>query len=353
MSKPDTPIPVNAKVNVIGASLNTSMLFNFLMGIYTMVYGGTMYLYLSKKPANSKRHIVLSAISVLYLLCFLDFIVQWYYLDWVVVINGDTRESIFSGTVNGLQWISVLSTILASSLLIVSDSLLIWRCYYVWGQSFWAISAPLILLVAEFSLFVATTVLSATLNQITSDANAILFNNITSALTFVSLGTTVITTFIIGYRIHSASQRHDLSSRRLFNHVVTMIMESATAYSLVLLIEAIIIAVPSVEVLGSPLSEAGIYIQAIVIVFAGMAPTVLVARIALTDPNNTNASSALTHISSDFQFRSPQGSGSGRSAATTRGEANVSVQADNAEPTPVIKAKSDSNADDMFGEKKV
>ncbi|PPQ83551.1 hypothetical protein CVT25_006865, partial [Psilocybe cyanescens] len=299
----------------------------------------------SKKPANLNRRIVLSAISVLYLLCFLDFIVEWYYLDWEVVITGDTRESIFLATVgNGLEWAFVLSGFLENFLLIISDGLLVWRCYHVWGESFLAISAPLILLVAEFDV---------KFGPLTSDANANLGNNIISALTLVSLGTTMITTFIIGYRIHSVSQMHGSPSRNLFNHIVTMIIESAAVYSLVLLLESIMIFVPSTDVPGSLLSEAQYYLETILTVISnqGMAPTILVARIA-TNNNPTVASSTITHISG-LQFGSQQGSGSNGSGNTTRENVNTSVHTDNVDPAPVIKVMRESSANGIFGEKQV
>ncbi|PPQ93632.1 hypothetical protein CVT25_000818 [Psilocybe cyanescens] len=354
MSTPGIPFPVNVQENQISANLNSSMFLNFLMGIYTMVYGGTMYLYLSKKPANLNRLIVLSTISVLYLICFLYFIVQWYFLDWVVVVNGDTRESIFLSTVgDGLEWTWILNDFLQISMFIISDGLLIWRCYHVWGQSFWAILAPLILLVAEFGLFVATTAFNAQFGWITSDANATLFNNISSALIFVSLGTTVIVTFIIGYRVHSTSRIHHLSSRRLYNHIVIIIIESAAAYSLVLLFEATLGVVPSSVVFGSPWSDAVYYVEVILTVVSGMAPTVLVARIALTDSNSTDASGARTQISGNLQFGSQQGSGSSHSGDTTGGDVDASVHADEAELTPVIEVKREFSADATSGDNQV
>ncbi|PPQ95691.1 hypothetical protein CVT25_000788 [Psilocybe cyanescens] len=276
MSTPDIPIPVNVQENEISGNLNSSMLLNFLMGIYTMVYGGTMYIYLSKKPANSNRCIILSAVSVMYFLCLLDFIIQWYYIDWTIVTNGNTRESIFWVTVeDSLEWISILNDFLQNFVFIISDGLLIWRCYHVWGQSFWAILTPLILLVAEF-----------------------------------------------------------------------VIIESAAAYSMVLLLEAIIGIVPSFTVFGSPTSQADYYIEK-----QGMAPTVLVARTATN--NNSVESSTLTHISGDLEFGSQQGSGSGRSGNTTGGDVNALVQADDAELTPVVELTRESIVDATSGDNQV
>ncbi|PPQ85202.1 hypothetical protein CVT25_010095 [Psilocybe cyanescens] len=233
---------------------------------------------------------------------------------------------------------------------IISDGLLIWRCYHVWGKSFWATSTPLILFVAECGLFVATTFFSVKFGSVTNDTNANLANNITSALTFVSLGTTVVATFIIGYRLHSASRIHLLPSRILYNHIVTIIIESAAAYSLVLLFEAIFIAALPANLIGNSWDESEYYVEVILTVVSGMAPTVLVARIALTDPNSTDTAAALAHTPSNLQFGSQQGSGSGHSGNTTGGDVNASVQADEAELTLVIEMKGACSTDATRGD---
>ncbi|PPQ94337.1 hypothetical protein CVT25_000296 [Psilocybe cyanescens] len=155
MSTPDIPMAVNVQENEISGNLNSSMLLNFLMGkspllhtyvdqVFTLWYMEEPYTFtvsssidlkrkmsrmcstVSKKPMNLNRCIVLAAISALYFLYFLDFIMEWYDLDWVVVINGDTRESIFLATMgDGLQWTLALSIFLQNSLLIISDGLLV------------------------------------------------------------------------------------------------------------------------------------------------------------------------------------------------------------------------------------
>ncbi|PPQ82850.1 hypothetical protein CVT25_009221 [Psilocybe cyanescens] len=260
----------------------------------------------SKKAENTNRRIVLSVISVLYLICFSDFIFQWYFLDWFVVVNGDTRESIFFGTLGGgPAWMGVLNTFLFYSLLIVSDGLLIWRCYHVWGQSFLVILGPLILFVTEFGLFATATTLAGLTNTITSNTKDIIVSNlISSAVTLVSLVTTIITTLLIGYKIHSSSRFDKSPSKRLFNHVVVLVTESAAAYSLILLFEAIFTIDTSFSVVGSPYLLVQYYLEVVTIFVAkqGMAPTVLVARIVLRNPNST-AASTITHVSG-LQFGS-------------------------------------------------
>ncbi|PPQ80388.1 hypothetical protein CVT25_001705 [Psilocybe cyanescens] len=317
MSVVDPSFPIVVEERYISANLNSSMLFNFLMGIYTMIYGGVMYIYLSRKPANTNHRIVLSAISVLYFLSFLNFVNEWYYLDWTFAINGATRESIFIATGgDGSKWSWVFSNLLIYSLFIISDGLLV-------------------------GLFIASTIFSVIVGPLSSTENAILSNNVSSALSFILLGTTVATTCLIGYKIHSASRSNDLPSKRLFNRVVVLVVESAAVYSLVLLLNAIIAIVPSFNWFGSPLGEVQYYLGVLLTVVSGMAPTILVARIALTNPNNTVASAPMTHISG-LQFGSHHGSVSSRS-----GDVFTSSEIDDALPSPVVEVKRESN--DMSG----
>lgn len=78
-----------------------------------------------KKPRSAHRRICLSAISVLYLLCLAQFLVQWYFLNLTVVMTGYTRKSMFFATIEGPRWIQTLDSFLFYSSLAVSDGLLV------------------------------------------------------------------------------------------------------------------------------------------------------------------------------------------------------------------------------------
>lgn len=59
------------------------------------------------------------------------FVIQWYYLDFAVVINGDTKETIFNATIEGGPvWIFVLFQFFFYSVFVVSDGLLV-GCIYL------------------------------------------------------------------------------------------------------------------------------------------------------------------------------------------------------------------------------
>lgn len=88
-----------------------------------------MFPTVSRRTASTHRRIVLWAILALYLLCFMEFLAQWYFLVLAVVIEGDTRESIVSSILGtGPKWIGTLDDFLFYSSLIVSYGLLVGGC---------------------------------------------------------------------------------------------------------------------------------------------------------------------------------------------------------------------------------
>lgn len=77
------------------------------------------------KPAKMGGGVVGLSISTLYLLCFSFFILQWHFLSRAVVIDGDSRESIFYSKEGGPRPISVITTLLFYSSITASDALLV------------------------------------------------------------------------------------------------------------------------------------------------------------------------------------------------------------------------------------
>ncbi|KAH9474204.1 hypothetical protein JR316_0008607 [Psilocybe cubensis] len=284
----------------LSASLNASMLVNLLLGVYTVVYGGTLYLYWSRKSSNKSRRVVIAMISTLYLLTLADTILEWYFLDWSFITYGITRDTIFWSSLQGPVWYQAVDNFLFSSLLII------WRCYHVWGDSRKVIAIPVFLLIAEIALTITTTVLDAMLPSLTSESNTYMFNNIATTLAFVSLGTTVCATSLIGYKIHSASKNNILGSRAAYKRIVVTIVESSSFYSLVLLVYAMTGVIPQLQNFQLPSIQATYYVGAVLSISAGLAPTVMVARLALTGGSTTASSGTIGNISG-LQFTSKTG----------------------------------------------
>ncbi|PPQ87685.1 hypothetical protein CVT25_011452 [Psilocybe cyanescens] len=316
----------NGQENVISADFNSTMLYIFLMGIYTTTYTATMYLYLSRKARNSSRNIVTCTISILYLLCICECAVQWRMLQISFIDKGNTRASIFESITVGPGepvTLYIVGNIFFFAVFIVADALLIWRCYHIWGRSLRIVMVLLLFLFLESGwnqtgLFAAVTIIAFVADRLPTTAEVISGNNMQSAQIFMSFGTTVMATFLIAYKILNSSTWSNSSSKNLFKHVVAVVIESASVYSVSILVFAVFNVIPSSENLGTRLCNAKLYAQAIITVVGGMAPTILVARIALTNSDNTDISS-ITHISG-IQFEDDHSTGDMQA-----GEANTTT----------------------------
>ncbi|KAH9480915.1 hypothetical protein JR316_0007517 [Psilocybe cubensis] len=315
----DNSIPTNFAEQIISASLNSSMLYNLAMGMYTMLYGGTFYLYVSRKTAHAGRRTVLWAISALYFFTLLVFIMQWYQLNSAFVLNGETRDSIFFAiSLVNPQWMWQASVILLNFTLAVADGLLVWRCYHVWGQSLKVALVPSMLFLAEIGLTVTSAVLNSIFGEITyNEAETKLANNITCALDFISLGTTVTCTCLIWYRIHSTLRLGGPSAKGPIIRALILIVESAALYSAVLLLDAVSFVVPAFSKEESPLFEFGYYITILLNMAAGIAPTIMVARLAFMNQKPDTRSLPITHVSNLNFHHSSDTAGSAAGVADT------------------------------------
>ena len=116
---------------------------------------------------TSQTRVVTATITVLYLLNIAQLAVTWQASQSIYVDNGETRKTIFNATLVppawatfGVQIVTATTNILADGLLVSTTFTMpfrfshlklekIWRCYYAWGRSLFAISLPFFFLVVE------------------------------------------------------------------------------------------------------------------------------------------------------------------------------------------------------------
>ncbi|KAH9478081.1 hypothetical protein JR316_0010318 [Psilocybe cubensis] len=194
-------------------------------------------------------------------------------------------------------WAHVIVVTLQYTLLVVSDGLLIWRCFHVWGCSLRSVAVPIAFLLVEtgISLAIIGNVPAALLGG----PIALLMDRVQSAALFVSFLTTTLTTALIGYRIYTLSQQgNNLSTAKRVKHVTKILVESSTIYCIVLLVNAVVAVIPSASYLAeSPVNISSFYVQIVLYVVSGMAPTIVVARIALANPVNGRKETLTTDLS--------------------------------------------------------
>ncbi|KDR71364.1 hypothetical protein GALMADRAFT_254141 [Galerina marginata CBS 339.88] len=295
------PSLVSVEKLFLDNGLNSVVMFTFLMGIYTMVYFGTLSLYLTRK--TSQRRMVIFSITLLYLLDVIMLAAQWYALDWIFLINGETRKSSFISLDTAPGWAQALSNLTACYLVVVADGLLIWRCYFVWNKSLRVIGLPCLLLLAEIALCLAETIIVGE-NALHAPTTARVREGVTiqSALFFTSLSSSLLATLLIAFRIHSVSKQNGGSKRR-FRHIIEIVIQSAAVYSLALLILGVANAFstfsPTIVVFES-------YGMLVAFIITGIAPTIMVARVCLAADTSTDVSTIHNLSGLQFQGQSTQ-----------------------------------------------
>ncbi|KAH9483397.1 hypothetical protein JR316_0002863 [Psilocybe cubensis] len=259
-----------------------------------------MFLKVSKGLLDmaQSRKIVLATITVLYSVNVVILCLQWYFISWSYATHGDTKDSIFWAYLEPPIWFIEALNTSQNVVLVIEDGLLIWRCYHVWGQSLKIVAMLLLLLFTESALVITATVLNSfTPILVTNQAGKDMINHVDEAFSFTCLATTFFTTFLIGYRIYTVSRNTNRSISR-YKHIFTTILQSAAVHVLLLLVQAISPFSPIFYDIQSRWSQVDEYINMIVYLASGLAPTVMVLHLAVVNETDTAtfASSTLMHL---------------------------------------------------------
>jgi len=158
---------------------------------------------------------------------------------------------------------------------IVADSLVIYRCYVVWGFSIKIIILPLILLIATS---VCAYIAVFNFSQIHPGQNVFAINIAEwgTALFSLSLATNIIVTFLIAGRIWWISRKAckllGKEIRRKYNHTVAIVLESGAIYSVSLM---------TLLILYCSKTNAQYIVYDALAQIMGIVPTLIIVRVGL------------------------------------------------------------------------
>ncbi|PPQ75261.1 hypothetical protein CVT26_014795 [Gymnopilus dilepis] len=294
---PAPPYPIPAQEDVIRGNLNSTLLSVLFLGIYSVIYFSSFCIYSSKRV--SRHGIVVGTISLSYAVYVVAIACEWYQIQQTVVNQGDTRDTIFTATLETPRWYLLLSDICKMLMGGLADGLLIWRCYNVWNHSIRVILLPLLLLLAEIAvdLYVLKGVSDANLNASGSGARAL--DRLGAVLLFLTLATTLLTTLLISYRVYMVCRDSlKCGSATRFSQIIELLVQSAALYSVATLAYAIASVIPSRNQSLGPL--VGIqYTSSFYLFSAGVAPTIMSIRVAFMADKNQG--SLASHVSA-LQF---------------------------------------------------
>ncbi|KAF4612573.1 hypothetical protein D9613_012702 [Agrocybe pediades] len=315
--------------------LNSVLMLLFLMGIYTAVYGATLYFYRSTRKASQFR-VILVMLTLSYALTWVVCGVQWHNANVTFVDYGDNRLSMFFRLYYPPAWLDVIAHTCQNIVVMLADGLLVctstagsaycsigfdrvatrcgaamsygnaldWSCSFPWSSGlqnrashlFFPNNADQSSLLLTYTALTLSVMILQIKHLTETDMQVNTLNRLTSALYFTSAGTSLVCTGLIASRIYKAYCMSDYIRQIKFKNVLDIIIQSSAIYTLSVLILGVIGAIPlssndSAEYILR-IDNTVYYLGPIAIMMIGMMPTLMVARIFLENQKEILLSSS-------------------------------------------------------------
>ncbi|KAF9554846.1 hypothetical protein CPC08DRAFT_712526 [Agrocybe pediades] len=309
MSSPSNfPFSVVQQKAFIGSALHSTMLLQFLFGIYTGVFPCTIYIYSHRENSTVRTDkIVIGSITALYTVIVSQVLLNWFYTGIIFCAKGETRLHMFieNVTLEALPTGVRLSiTILNVCGFAFADGLLVWRCFHACGRSFWRSSLPIALFFVEIVLIIlSTTYECMLLTRPGFDTPLMLrVKTYANAAMFVSVpATSLISTIIICRQIYAHALPGCRSWKR-YRTIINALVESSGLYSAPVVFMAVLDLMGTGQIQSSFTPEMiSLYVNVIVVITAGLGPTGMIAQLFLTsgleDSERSSISLPSEHIS--------------------------------------------------------
>ncbi|KAK0192745.1 hypothetical protein F5146DRAFT_517552 [Armillaria mellea] len=248
-----------------------------MSGIYTGILAVALWNIFTNKCWPTRR-VMTFVIIFLYALISLDFVTTWSYVRSAFIKNGTSfwTISLNLGPSEALAWVTGISSFIST---ILADLYMIWCCWMVWGRHWLIVLLPVLSLI------------SATVSRVfeISNTSSVVFQ--TLYISF-NLATTLFCTLLIIYRIlivPGATRRGAEARLRVFHRLVEVLVESSALYS-ISLIPYLVFTIR--DLWGS------VYLDVIAAIAKGIAPTLLVGRVAAgyTRPDDDRDESTLSTL---------------------------------------------------------
>lgn len=271
----------SANIPFMDAELVSSIVEIGFHGFYSCVFFATMYncFFNNKARSRDNNKFVIGATIVSYILSTAHIAVRADSMRQAFVFHASTGATI-------TQYLSTTSVprrvggaVIFSTNTLVADCMFIWRCWMVWGRDWRVVVAPILFTIVgtAFAIFGAvvqglqTTLVNPSAKLVSSGIPYFSF----------SLATVVVSTVLITFRILSMAKftalATDASSKgaridKLYTRAVEIVIESASLYTITLMIYLVIFARSDIRYL---------YLQNILAQVSGLAPCLIVLRVSL------------------------------------------------------------------------
>ncbi|KAK0231354.1 hypothetical protein IW262DRAFT_1526663 [Armillaria fumosa] len=242
-----------------------------------------------------------ATIFLLYLFTTVSFSFDWAFQRYAYVSNGETFYTVFLVLEAAGPWwrtYRLVTCITGGINTVLADIAMIWRCWVIWSEN-WLIVTPAIICIIAGTLSKAFQIYGSMSNASGDISRTSVYTTkIDWSILYLPfiLTTTVLTTLLIIYRIVKVANSPCSIGHGSYRRVIEILVESAALYSISVIVYMGLVASNN---------QSAYYADAIMAYIEGIAPTLLVARVASGQGLSSNKASQETRVSS-LHFRRPE-----------------------------------------------
>ncbi|KAJ7256395.1 hypothetical protein C8J57DRAFT_564202 [Mycena rebaudengoi] len=203
---------------------------------------------------------------------------RWIIITHAFIDHSDTPTSTALALIQPPLSLELGGAIVFSTNILISDCVLIWRCWTVWNYNWRIVVLPIICTLVGTALGFRSIADQAAY-ILNPELDIDMFVDFATPYFILSLVTTLLATLLIVVRILTMSE-HNTRRERGYGRVIEIVVESALLYSVTLII--------FLPFLIRGADEQGI-VQSFIAQMTGIAPTLIVARVSfgLARPDET------------------------------------------------------------------
>ncbi|KAF4610139.1 hypothetical protein D9613_010219 [Agrocybe pediades] len=300
------PYSVAQQKALISSDFNSTLIIQFSFGIYTGVFAATMYFYIHKENRTRARDvIIIGTTTALYILTAVNILVDWLYTNILLVAQGGTRVEIFLESTNENVPLGerILGDLTFFFVFLFADGLLVWRCFHACGRSLRKSILPISLFLVETALAFTTAVYSCLVDakpSFETNQNIDIFNHLSAATLVVVVVTSLVSTAVICLQIWRHT-RLGSRSKRHYKTIINALIESSALYTVTVLFSAVVNFINTSDPQSSfSLVLVSYFVAAATMTLSGLAPTLMIARLAISSNPEDAEDSESARLPSDL-----------------------------------------------------
>ncbi|KAF6756297.1 hypothetical protein DFP72DRAFT_1066659 [Ephemerocybe angulata] len=301
--------------NILARALLTDLVLSLIVvgiQLFMCIYGLVAFLEIPRAERRGRVRYIIISWTLFTLLTFDTFTnVSSFYR---AVFYSKSPEDFASQRMKEFTWLSFAGCVACIAASLISDGLLLYRCYLIWNQKRQVLILPLLTYLASFAFSVPF--LHPMVERIGWANSNLTFG---SLWTFSSVATNILATALISYRLirsrRKLSPLVDSQDLSLYTGVLAILIESALPLSICGMAYAIILAITKPGDPDIVNKEAASYIlSGLYFTFSGLSPQMIIFRVTtgrswVRQRTGISEATEIVHISKESPVFSPQGHG--------------------------------------------